>query len=660
MIFVNIRLALCLAFVLILNTAYSQFYHGFEFGKITYDELTMRTYALDTAAEAVVLDEFGEAYFDNDGENNLLLEYHVKIKILKTGGLQRANFRVLLRKNGTSKEFLRNVSGITFNFQNGTIKEAALSPRDIRTTALNQARDETNFALPEVRVGSVIEVRYTLESPFIFNFYPWKFQSDIPKVRSEFWARIPANYNYNISLRGFLQLSKNETTLVKDCFTPGANRADCSLSKYVINNIPALVDEDFMLARSNFLAGIDYELSEIKRFTGVTTKFTKTWKDVVRELNTDEEFGAQIRKARNLWQKQVEKEVLGKSTPREKAQAIYELIKGWYLWNEYYGIVSREGVKKAYDERKGSIASINLSLVAALQQAGLQAEPVILATREAGLPNQLYPIISDFDYVVASVVLDDEYYLLDASDPLLPFGLLPRKCLNGTGRLIPRKDEDSKWIDLKPREKDKTQISLNLKLNGKEFTGEMVITAFGYDALDKRREIAKAGSEEKYREALQKKSSEFEILEFTLENPADLSKPVLEKYKVKLSLDEPHAGTLYINPFLVERWTVNPFKSNERNYPVDFGAPLESTFMFSLEFPANYVVDEIPASTALALPQNGGRFLCNATHAAGKITVTSIINLTRSVYSSTEYHTLKELFSRIVSMHQSHIVLKHK
>lgn len=652
-------------FLCLMNTIFTQsiaqYYHGFPFGNVTYEELNLKTYARDTTAAALVLDEFGEAYIDNGGENNLLLEYHVKIKILKTEGLDQANFRILLRKNASSKESIREVEGFSYNVVNGSLKKTPMPRNSTFTTSLNEYRDESTFTLPEVQVGSVIEVRYMLESPFIFNFYPWRFQSDIPKLKSEFWARIPANYVYNISLRGFLSLSKNESSIVSDCFTPGGgNKADCSLYKYAMAEIPALKDEDYMLSRTNFQAGIDYELSEVKTFDGRTIKYTKTWKDAVRELNTHESFGVELRKGRNLWEQIVPVAIAGKTTDKDKAIAIYNLVNDWFLWNEYYGKYTELGSKKAYDLRKGNVGDINLALVAALQSAGLQADPVILATREAGLPNQLYPVISDFNYVVAAVVLNDEYFLLDATTPLLPFGLLPRRCLNGTGRLIPRKEDDSKWIDLKPREKDKRTVQLNLKLENNEFVGEMIITSHGYRALDKRRELAMAGSVEKYRDELEKRYNDFEILNYEVENEEDLAKPIVEKFNLKSSLEIASPDLLYLNPFFVREWKSNPFKTNERLYPVDFGAPLETTFLLTLEFPKEFAVDGLPASTALALPQNGGKYLCNITNTGNKISLTSVLAISKSVYSSVEYHSLKELFNRIVSTEQSQIVLKRK
>lgn len=237
--------------ILILCTipAFAQFKNGFSFGGITYEELGMKTYSRDTGAHSVVLNEFGEAYIDNDGENNLLLEYQVRIKILSKQGLDQANFEISLRKGERGKEKIRMVEAVTFNNVDNKIKDTRMNQNQVFTSSANQYWDDYKFTLPDVVVGSVLEVRYILESPFIFNFWPWKFQSDIPKIKSEFWARIPGNYIYNMSLKGFLKLSKNESSLISDCFTPGHYKADCALYKYTMVNVPAFVEEDYMTAK---------------------------------------------------------------------------------------------------------------------------------------------------------------------------------------------------------------------------------------------------------------------------------------------------------------------------------------------------------------------------------------------------------------------------
>ena len=52
--------------------------HSFPYGQATYRELDMKVYEPDTSAVALMLDEFGEAYFDNDNDHNLLFEYHAQ------------------------------------------------------------------------------------------------------------------------------------------------------------------------------------------------------------------------------------------------------------------------------------------------------------------------------------------------------------------------------------------------------------------------------------------------------------------------------------------------------------------------------------------------------------------------------------------------------
>src|SRR6187551_1252051 len=78
--------------------------HGFSFGQVTSKELDIKIYEKDTAAVAVVLREFGEAYIDNSNDHNLLFEYHTKIKILKKGGTGQADFEIPLRKSNGREE----------------------------------------------------------------------------------------------------------------------------------------------------------------------------------------------------------------------------------------------------------------------------------------------------------------------------------------------------------------------------------------------------------------------------------------------------------------------------------------------------------------------------------------------------------------------------
>jgi hypothetical protein len=125
--------------------------HGFEYGKTTYRELDMKRYEKDTTAEAVVLQEFGEAYMDNGNDYNLLLEYHVRIKILKKSGIRLANIEIPLRHNDSRKETVRKIRASAYNYENGSMKETRFDPKNIFKQDLNQYWDATKFASPTYR-----------------------------------------------------------------------------------------------------------------------------------------------------------------------------------------------------------------------------------------------------------------------------------------------------------------------------------------------------------------------------------------------------------------------------------------------------------------------------------------------------------------------------
>jgi hypothetical protein len=635
--------------------------HGFPFGQVTYNELDLKNYEKDTAAVAVVLKEFGEAYIDNDNDHNLLFEYHTRIKILKRAGTEQANFEIPLRKSNGREEKIINVVASSFNIENGLMKEVKLETKNIFKEERSKFWNVQKFAIPNVRVGSVIEVKYTLESPFIYNFRSWSFQSEIPKVNSEYWATIPGNYHYNISLKGFLRLNTNVSELVKDCFTPGGGmKADCSRSKWGMKNIPAFIEEEYMTASSNFISSVNFELSEIDYFDGRKDKITKEWKDAEKELRADNKFGIQLKRGKDIVGGTVDQLVVGETDALAKARKIYDLIRYLYRWNDVYGVYSEFGIKKAFEKKTGNVGDINLSLIAALGYAGLNVEPMLLSTRENGLVTELYPILSDFNYVVAKLNIDDKVYLLDATDDFVSFGLLPERCLNGKGRVFGPKE--SYWYEIKPAEKEKSisVVTLSLSSSG-VITGTMQYTYSGYKAASQRSKLSTFSNEKEYVDDIQSKMHSISIKHFEFQNVDDLTKPLILKLDVEMqAFDNLDVKSFLFNPFFVDRWEKNPFKSSERLYPVDFGAPLDQVLIFSLTYPDNFQIDELPQKVGLTLPNNGGRYICDMEQAANQFTMNHSLQISKTVFSSAEYHYLKELFNRVVQVQQTDLVFERK
>ncbi|MGV3586835.1 MAG: DUF3857 domain-containing protein [Adhaeribacter sp.] len=637
--------------------------NGYPFGQIALFQLQMKTYEKDTTANAVVLQEFGESYIDNSNNHNLLHNYHVKIKILNSKAFDQANITLPLFKQNGKSEKVSNIQASTYNLVNGKIEETKFDSRKTFTENKSKYLDLVKFTLPNIQEGCVIEVKYTLESPFVFNFRTWEFQSDIPKMHSEYWAKIPGNYLYNITLRGAKKLDKQDSELLKDCFTPGGgHKADCALYKFAMANIPAFVEEDYMTAKSNFLSAVYFELKELQYFDGRKEKITKDWKDVDLELRNDAKFGGQLRKGKDVFRENLTALIAAEKDSLKKAQKIFDFIKGWYRWNDTYGKYSEFGIKKAYESKTGNVGDINLSLIAALNMGGFKTEPVILSTRENGLPVDIHPVISDFNYVVARISIGGKSYLLDATDPFVSFGMLPIRCLNGKGRAFPEKGA-SYWLDILPTEKQKQTIYMDLSLQADgSFKGKVVNSSAGYDALQDRKHINSFNNHDEYIEALDEKWSKIKIVKYDISNLETLDKNLSQTFEVAIEgFDNLNKNKLFLNPFFMESWEKNPFTAKERTYPVDLGAPIETTLTINLQYPNEFELASLPTPVTLALPNGGGRFMFSVQNIGGnKVVVNSLISLSKPVYSSEEYIYLKELFNKIVQSYKTNLVFNKK
>jgi hypothetical protein len=635
----------------------------FPYGTFSLTEMDMKSYVKDASAHAVVLQEFGKSWISTGGDEiRLIHEYHVKIKIFDDKAFDEGKIEIPLYKYDNNYfETIRGLSGITYYTENGMVQKTELDTKQVFTENANKYWDVIKFAMPNLRPGCIIEYKYTLESPSLNTFKKWEFQSSIPKVSSEYEAHIPGVYNYKVTLRGYKKLDSNKAELEHDCFSIAGNKCDCSKITYAMNDVPAFVEEAHMTAPKNFLSAVYFELNDyVSLNTGSKVKVTQDWADIDRDLKQHEDFGSQMKKT-GIFKEILPKILAGKTTDLDKAKAVYAYLQHNIKLNQIYGFYADNGVRKALDTHSGSVADINLALVAALNAAGLNTEAVLLSTREHGIVNKLYPVKSDFNYVIAKVNIADKSYLLDATDPMLPFGLLPLHCINDQGRVMSL-NKPSYWIDLKASQKKSSTYVFDLALqpNGK-LKGTFTYFASGYEAYDNRKDIKKYNTTDEYIESLDERLTRMKILKSNIQNLDSVDVPLAETYEVEFdAYDGADHDRIAFNPFIMNRITENPFKLNERDYPIDWGAPSETRYMLTLHMPDQYTIDTPPAQAALSLPNKSGMFISQFYSQDNVYTFTHIIQLNNSIYSAEEYPYLKELFNKIVQAEKTDIIFKKK
>ncbi len=624
--------------------------------RVSLSDLKMTTYAKDSIANALVLYEYGNSYVD-DEEFDLRTQRKHKVKIFKKEGFHNADITIYLYKNGkTHYESIHNINATTYNLEGDKVIKTQLDKTNIYKEAYNENLVKIKFTLPNIKEGSVFTYSYELRSPYMRKYHGWNFQSAIPKCHSEYHTSIPANWEYHTKLVGGKKLYTNDSEVKRNCLimSYGAS-ADCTLSTYVMKDIPAFIEEDYMTSEDNYLARIEYELKTFKGMNGSVEHYTKTWKDVDKELKGD--IGRQLKKSVDV-EALLPKNITTETDPLKKATAVFHFVQNNYTWNEKYGLYKDISVRDILKNKSGNVSSLNILLHNLLKQNGIQVSPVILSTRHNGFATKIFPVITDFNYLIVQATIKDTTYLLDATDKYLAFGDVPYRCLNGYGRLIKFKGE-SQWIDIKPTKKSLMLSRVDLNLDGNlKLSGTVSSRKTGYHALRyKKRYFSSPGT---YVNALEE-----DLLDFTIENHSvngvkQTDAIFTEEYTITHTLEQT-GDLIYMNPFILSFFSTNPFQLQNRSYPIDFGYEDKYTYMLKLDLGEHYDILETPKNTRLSLPNKAGTITFSTTRIDTSLNIFFSINFNHAIYPPDYYPYLKEFMNKVVDMQtNSLLVLKKK
>ncbi len=622
----------------------------------TRADLELNEFKQDTTANAVVLYESGNAKID-EKSFNLILNYNKKIKILNRNGFNQANVKIYLYNSGGNKEKITNLIATTTNIEDGKVSRIKLDDSQIFEEKADENHTIFKFILPNIKEGSVITYSYTFESPFIYKFNTWRFQEEIPKLYSEYNTSIPGNYDYNIKLVGELKLDANESTIKKGCVerNNGAS-ADCTVGKYAMQDIPAFIEEDYMTSAKNYLSRIEYELKVVKGFDGTVNNITKNWETTDSELRTDSDFGKQLKKE-NLVNKLIDPELLNQKSDLDKANYIFDFVKNNYNWNNYYRIFKDVSIKEVIEQKSGNVAEINLLLYNLLIKHGIQTYPVLLSTRNNGFITKLYPVISEFNYVIVRAEIDGESYFLDATDSALNFGEIPFKCLNQYGREMDFKN-GSHWVDIKPKTSSAIQHKIIVKLNDDgTFTGTLTTAKTGYNALKARQNYTR--DDQDNLKQFKEKYPDYTFGDIEVE----INKNNKSLFTETMSISGPLTtigNKIYLDPFIFKIFTKNPLQLSKRTYPIDFGYKNNFIYNIKIESSDNYKIIETPQEKSYKLSNNSGLLVFKPIQKENILELSFRVHFYNTMYTTNYYPELKSFYNDIVKIQNNTVIVLEK
>lgn len=647
----------------------------FKFGKVSLEEVSETSHPLEKDAKAAVLFRSVKTsyeYSQNIGFQ-LLTHVHERVKIYDRDGFDWATKEVSIYKNNSDKEKVSSIKGFTYNIKDGKLISEKLARNGIFEEEVSKYRSTTKFTMPAVTEGSVLEYQYTFVSPFLTSIDDVLLQYTIPINKLEVSVKVPEYFIFktHFNPRSQLDFPLVETREQSGITTSRSVRSgvrvvsreiETSNVDYVLNvydiqreNIPSLQEEPHIDHLSNYAAFWKWEILATKFPNSSFENYSETWESVAKSIYTDGGYESELNRT-NYFEKELNNLIKEESDPLKKAKKIYDFVKSKVKWNSYSGYLSESGTHKAYKKGEGNAGDINLILTAMLRKAALTAHPVLTSTKNNGVP--LFPTRKGFNYVISGLEIQGGILLLDATEENSSFGELPSRTRNWNGRIL-RNAEDSDWVDLMPSLQSQNTYTLNLqigedfKLKGKAINLKNGLYAKSY--RDKYKNI----NVDSYRKNLEQGKGNILISNIETENQEQIGEEIKESYNFELENGlEAINNKIYLKPLLFMAEAENPFKADERTYPVIFNFPSLENKTVNIMVPAGYEVESLPESSIYELNNGAGTFKFLALQNGNFLRVESVLDIKNIVYTPQDYAALKQFYAQLVEKHSEVIVFK--
>ena len=637
-----------------------------QYGKITMDEMKMTTCDIDSSASAVVLmkDGFTKVlYKDLTGQFVHEYTYRAKIKILKEDGLEYCENSIFyyVGRQIDSREELRGLSGTTYNLENGKITRTKLTKEFIVEEEHDGENKRTKFTMPGAKIGSVIEFKYTITSPFNYSIRDFDFQSYIPVQYVKYEIIIPEYFMYSTPIQGYERINtKSEPTNVRismrlrdEYNRPFTYDDNCSGVKqiHIGENLPAMKLEPFMWSRGDYISRLSFELRSFQFKYSMVKQYSTTWADVDKRLFELGSFGGSLKKT-GIFKNDPKPATLDLAAASKIIMELRSKVK----WNEKTSIAA-SNLDKVMKEGLGDSGDLNFLGINALNAAGFEAFPIILSTRSNGRIPLTHPSITAFNYTILGVVIDNKLYTIDVADKYSIWNVLPDKTMVTKARIM-QKDRTS-WVDLSSSSKGIEYIMSTYKFDEDgQLVGDINTTYRGKSAYEFRKVYyQKHKDEADYIDNLSKAVG-MPIENFKTDNLNSASGQVKRSFTIKPD-NRLGDDLLYIDPMAIKHISENPFKSEERKFPVQFDYLQDYIQAINIIIPEGYVVEELPESISYMLDEEGNiKFIYQVSANEHSVSIQYRYDLKNLLILPEKYQDIKEFYAKIIEKCSEVIVLK--
>lgn len=659
----NKRLLISCVLAALCSLAFSQK----KFSKITEADFALPAEASDSSVDAVYIYRIGDTHFElNESGTFMQTDTRVRIQILTEKGKEYANQAITYYYNEkgsqANNDRVLSLTASSYNLVDGKVVKTNMSSKYQFVEKVNDYSRRTKFTIPEVKVGSIIEYKFTIQSPRYTVIPTWYLQEDDPVRYSFYSATIPEWFKYQVEQRGFAPMKYEKTrTTIQVPMRGDIGKIDATRYVFEAENLTSFKNANFLYSKKDYMQRVEFELSGIEIPGEVYKNYTLSWADVRKSLDEDYDYASTL-KMKNPYADEMASLPLEGKPAAVKASLLFAFLKNKLKWDESYKFTPK--LSKALKEGKGSNVDLNFIYLSMLRDAGVKATPFVLRLRSQGrLP--LTHASMDKLTTCAVAIADENGSLLfaDCSANNGDINILPVKLLNDGILYDPNITETSaaggtrgEIYDLTGIMGNATNTRINVSFNEEgDFVGQRIVTRTGLSSMQYKDGYAEKEDSISFIET-KEKNLKCKISSFRLRNGEGVGRACEER--IRFTKENMKDGDrIYFNPLVFADETTNYFTDAERLVPVEFPA-LETTSITSvIPIPEGYAVEELPKAETITLPGYLGATISCEVQENSLVTKYEF-EVGKALVPATEYAKLQEFWKDVLRINSLMVCLK--
>jgi transglutaminase-like putative cysteine protease len=551
---------------------------GEEWRPVDAADLALKEAVVEPNADAEAI--FWDIRIDDGGEDDLVLNHYVRIKIFTERGRDKHSKIDIPYASGVK---IKDVAARTIK-PDGTIlelpKEDIIEKMVVKVSGL-KLRTKT-FAFPGIEPGAIIE-------------YKWKeviSHASAHNMRLQFQRDIPVqSITYRIKPAGKSDFVVRPFNMPRFVFQKEKN----GFHSTTITKMAAFREEPMMPPADSVRAWAMVRYSDayswLSSYYFLATRIYFGWEPYMKVDDTITQKANEI--------------VAGAKTPEEKLEKIFLFCRtNIKNTNDATSGFTEEQLDKLKENKKpsdtlkrgvGPGIDINLLFAALANAAGFETRVALLPDRGQRFfdKNELIP--GALRPASIAVRNGQSWKFFDPGLQYISPGML-RWQEEGVDALIA--DSRPTWVStpMSPPEKSKEKRTARLRLdeNG-TLEGDVTIEYTGHLAVERKLlndEDSPVQREENLKEAVKGRLSSAELTNIVIENATDPTKPFIYKYHVRVPDYAQRTGKrLFFQPGFFSKGISALFSAGTRRYPVYFHFPWSEDDDISIALPKGYTLD---------------------------------------------------------------------